>query len=60
MGEALVADGQHLVDEQHVGVDVNRDREAEAHVHPRRVGLDRRVDEVVHLGEVDNLVEALA
>ena len=28
--ELLVADGQHLVDEQDVGVDVDRDREARA------------------------------
>src|SRR5436309_950571 len=31
--ESLVSDGKHLVDEQHVGVDVNRHGEAEAHVH---------------------------
>ena len=58
VGEAFVADGQHLVDEQHVGIDVNRDREAEPHVHAGRVGLDRRVDEVLQLGELDDLVEA--
>ena len=58
--EALVADGQDFVDEQHIGVDVDRDGEAEAHVHPGRVGLDRRVDEVSHLGKVDDLVEAPA
>ena len=37
--ERLVADRQHLVDEQHVGVDVHGDREAEAHVHARGVVL---------------------
>ena len=58
-GEALVADRQHFVDEQHVGVDVDGHGEAEAHVHARRVGLDRRVDEVLQLGELDDLVEAL-
>ena len=57
--EALVADGQHLVDEQHVGIDVDRDREAEPHVHAGRIGLHRRVDELAQLGEVDDLVEAL-
>ncbi len=31
--EAFVADGQHLVHEQHVGIDVNRHGEAEPHVH---------------------------
>ena len=57
--EALVADRQHLVDEQHVGIDVDRDGKAEAHVHAGRVRLDRRVDEVRQLGELDDLVEAL-
>ena len=33
--EALVADRQHLVDQQHVGIDVDRHGEAEAHVHAR-------------------------
>ena len=47
VGEALVADGQHLVDQQHVGIDVDRHGEPEAHVHARRVGLDRRVDELL-------------
>ena len=58
MGEAFVADGEYLVDEQDVRVDVDRDGEAEPHVHPGRVGLDRRVDEVLQLGELDDLVEA--
>ena len=56
--ERLVADGQHLVDQQHVGIDVDGHGEAEAHVHARRVGLHRRVDEVLQLGELDDLVEA--
>jgi hypothetical protein len=57
--EALVADREHLVDQQHVGIDVNGDGEPEPHVHAGRVGLDRRVDELAQLGEVDDLVEAL-
>ena len=56
--EALVADREHLVDQQHVGIDVDRDGESQPHVHAGRVGLDRRVDELLHLGEVDDLVEA--
>ena len=60
MREAFVADGEHLVDQQHVGIDVDRDGEAEAHVHAGRVGLHRRVDELPQLGELDDLVEALA
>ena len=58
VGEALVADREHLVHEQHVGIDVDRHRETEAHVHAGRVGLDRRVDELLELGELDDLVEA--
>ena len=58
--EALVADREHFVDQQHVGIDVDRDGESEPHVHAGRVGLHRRVDEVLHLGELDDLVEALA
>ena len=57
-GEALVADRQHLVDQQHFGIDVDGHREPEPHVHARRVGLHRRVDEVLQLGELDDLVEA--
>jgi hypothetical protein len=37
---------------------VNRDGEPEAHVHARRVRLHRRVDELLELGELDDLVEA--
>ena len=33
--EALVADGQDLVDHEHVGIDVDSHREAEADVHAR-------------------------
>ena len=56
--ELLVADGQHLVDEQDVGVDVDGDREAEPHVHARRVVLHRGVDEPLEAGELDDVVEA--
>ena len=31
--EALVANRQHLVDEQHIGIDVDRHRESQPHVH---------------------------
>ena len=57
--EAFVADGEHFVHQQDLRIDVDRHGEAEPHVHPRRVGLDRRVDEFLHLGELDDLVEAL-
>ena len=57
--EALVADREHLVDQQHFRIDVDRHREPEAHVHAGGVCLDRRVDELLHLGELDDLFEAL-
>ena len=58
--ERLVADGEHLVEQQHVGLDVRRDREAEPHVHPRRVRPHRQVDELLEPGERDDLVQLLA
>ena len=56
--EALVADGEHLVDEQDLRLDVGGDGEAEPHEHARRVVLDRRVDELLEPGELDDVVEA--
>ena len=54
-----VADGQHLVDQQHVGLHVDGHREPEPDVHARRVELDLVVDEVLELGEGDDVVVAL-
>ena len=58
--ELLVADGEHLVEQQHVGLDVRGDREAEPHEHAGRVGAHREVDELLELGERDDLVHHLA
>ena len=58
--ERLVADGEHLVQQQHVRLEVRGDREAEAHLHPRGVGAHRQVDELLQLGEGDDLVQVLA
>ena len=55
--EADVADTQHLVDEQHVGIQVRGDRESKARLHPRAVPFYRRVDERRHPGEVNNLIQ---
>ena len=55
--EGLVADREHLVDQQQFGLDVDRDREPEPHVHARRVVLHLRVDELPELGEGDDVVE---
>jgi hypothetical protein len=38
---------------------VRRDREPEAHIHARRVGPHRNVDELFELGERDDLVHLL-
>ena len=57
--ERLVADGEHLVEQQHVGLHVHRDREAEPHVHPGGVGPHRHVGEGLELGEGDDLVQVL-
>ena len=58
--EGGVADGQHLVDQQDVGVDLDHHREGQAHVHARRVVLELEVHELLELGELDDLVEARA
>ncbi len=56
--EGGVADREHLVDQQDLGVDLDRGREREAHEHPRGVVLELQVDELLQLGERDHLVEA--
>ena len=57
--ERLVADREHLVEQQHVRAHVHRDREPEPHVHPGRVRSHRDVREVLELGEPEDLVEVL-
>ena len=56
--EARVADGEHLVDDDDVRLDVCGDGEREAQVHPPRVALERRVQKALEPREVDDLVEA--
>ena len=58
--EGLVADAEHLVDEQDLGLEERRDGECQPHVHAARVPLHRRVDEPLHLGEPDDVVELRA
>jgi hypothetical protein len=55
--ELVVADREHLVDDQHLGVEVRRDREGESDVHPAGVPLDGRVDELADAAELDDVVE---
>ena len=57
--EPLVPHGQDLVDDEDVGVDVDRHGEAQPDVHPRRVELHLVVDELLELGEGHDLVEDL-
>ena len=38
-----VADGQHFVHNKYLRAEVGGDRKRQAHIHPRRVALDRRV-----------------
>ena len=55
--ERRVADREHLVDQQDVGVDLDHHREREPDQHPDRVVLELEVDELAELGEVDDGVE---
>ena len=49
--ELLVADGEHLVQQQDVDVQVCGDGEAQAHDHPGRVRTDGELHEALELGE---------
>src|SRR5205807_1497190 len=55
--EGQVPDCQDLVEQEDLGIGVDGDRESEAKEHSRRVELDGRVDEVLQLGEGDDVVE---
>ena len=56
--EPGVAHGQRLVHDEDVRVQERGDREPKPELHPGRVELDGRVDRVLELGELDDLVEA--
>ena len=58
--EAHVADGQHLVDQQDVGVHLDHHGEREPHLHARGVVLELQLLELAQLGEVDDVVIACA
>ena len=55
--ELRVADGEHLVDEQDLRLEVRGDGEREPHLHAARVALHRRVEEALDARELDDLVE---
>ena len=46
--ERLVADREHLIQQQDVRLETDRHREGQPRLHARRVVLERRVEEVVH------------
>jgi hypothetical protein len=52
--ELEIADREHLVDQQHVGLDLDRDRKAQAHDHAGRVARDRLVEKVAQLGKLED------
>ncbi len=56
--EGGVANRKHLIDEQDLRVDLDRDGERQAHVHARRVVLELELLELAQFGEVDHRVIA--
>ena len=54
-----IADRQHLIDQQHIGVHFRGHRKTEPHVHPAGIRLHRLVDKLVHLRKFDDAVHAL-
>ncbi len=57
--ELLVANGEHLVDDEHLRFEMGRDREAQPHLHAAREVLHGCVDEALDPGELDDRVELL-
>ena len=55
--ELDIADRQHLVDDQDFRFQMRGHGERQPHIHARTVALDRRVEELLDLGEGDDLVE---
>src|SRR5262249_52701067 len=51
-----VADRQHLIDQENLGIEVHSDGKRQSHVHPRREVLDRRLHEIGELTEFDDRV----
>ncbi len=58
--EGEVVDREDPVDQQSVGVEMGGHRIAEARLHAGAVGEDRRVDELLELRELDDLIEKAA
>src|SRR5207249_1201033 len=58
--EQVVSDAEHLVNKEHVRVDVRCDREAQAGVHARRIPLHRGVDKFLQPGKGNYGIESAA
>src|ERR1700716_1066229 len=56
--EGDITDGEDLIDEQDVRLDMDCHREPQSHVHTGRIELHRCVDELFQLGKSDDVVEA--
>jgi Uma2 family endonuclease len=56
--EPRVADRQHLIYQQDVGVHMRGNGESQPHQHSRRVGADGRVDVALQFGELHNRLKA--
>ena len=54
--ELHVPDGEDLVHEHQLGLQVGGDRECQSQLHPRRVALQRGLEEALDAGERDDLV----
>src|SRR5256885_14751354 len=55
--KSMIADGEHLVDDEHVGVHVRSYCEAQSCAHPARITLHWRVDEFLELREGNDVIE---
>ncbi len=55
--EADVTHRQCFVDDQHIRFGVDGHRERQAHVHAAGIGLDRPVEEIADIGEVDDRLQ---
>ena len=51
-----IADGERLVDDQHIRIHMGDYREGQPHGHTRAVGLDRLINELTDIGEGQDAV----
>ncbi|MNN66846.1 hypothetical protein D3C81_1824430 [compost metagenome] len=57
--EACITDGQGLVDDQDIRIDLGLNGKGQAYHHAAGVGLYRLVDKVTYIGKGDDAVEAV-